>query len=240
MNLYYLSKWNGISTSLALGLTIFLSCSIQAQVNVSNSRPTLDPITDCTTGFSTDIRYIELNGITPGEETDQQVSIVVSTEDTDLVESIGADLVDNGKGFINYQLKEGAAGTATVKVVVTDNSTTPSSFTRTFHITIEALNRELTTKSSLEEEASHNLKAIPNPALVSTRIFFSTPHDEERVAVDLYTLSGVKIKQLFTGSTQAHRSYYVDVNSKNLATGVYIVRLTGQSHTSNLKLVVAK
>lgn len=237
---YYLSKWNGISNSLALGLTIFLSCSIQAQVNVSNSRPTLDPIADCTTSFSTDIRYIELNGITPGKETDQQVSIVVSTEDTDLVESIGADLVDNGKAFINYQLKEGAAGTATVKVVVTDNSTTPSSFTRTFHITIETLNRELTTKSSLEEEANPHLKAIPNPALVSTRIFFSTPHDEERVAVDLYTLSGAKIKQLFTGSTLAHRSYYVDVNSKNLATGVYIVRLIGQSHTSNLKLVVAK
>jgi hypothetical protein len=234
---YYPSKLNAISTSLALGLAIFLSGSIQAQVN---TRPTLDPITDYTTSFSTDIRYIELNGITPGEETDQDLTIAVSTGDEDLIENIGADLVDNGKAFINYRLKQGAAGTATVKVVVTDNGTTQSSITRTFHITIEGLNRELTTKYSLEEEANHDLKAIPNPALVSTRVFFSTPDDEQQVAVDLYTLSGAKIRQLFTGSTLAHRSYYVDVNSKSLAAGVYIVRLTGRSHTSNLKLVVAK
>jgi hypothetical protein len=58
--------------------------------------------------------------------------------------------------------------------------------------------------------------------------------------VDIYTLSGAKIKQLFIGRTLAFQSYYVDVNSRNLATGVYIVRLTGQSHKANLKLVVAR
>jgi hypothetical protein len=236
---YFLSKWNGISTSLALGGAIFLSCPIHAQNNVSNTRPTLDLISDYTTSFSTDIRYIELTGITPGEEIDQQVTIDVSTEDKDLIRAISADLVDNGKAFINYQLKQGAVGTATVKVVVTDNGPTPSTVTRTFHIMIDALNRELITKSS-EEGAIHHLKAIPNPALVSSRIFFSTPQDEKLVAVDLYTISGAKIKQLFTGSTMAHRSYFVDVNSKNLATGVYIVQLTSESHKSNLKLVVAK
>jgi hypothetical protein len=237
---FYPLKWNGISRSLALGLSIFLSCSIQAQVNVPNSRPTLDPIPDHTTSVSTDVRYIDLNGITPGEETDQQVSIDVSTEDKDLVESIGVDFVDNGKAVINYLLKAGAAGTATVKVVVKDNGATPSSFTRTFHIIIEALNRDLPTKSLLEETVHHHLKAVPNPALVSSRVFFSTPNDEQSVVVDLYTLSGSKVKQLFTGSTLAGQPYYVDVNSRNLAAGVYIVRLTGQSHTSNLRLVVAK
>jgi hypothetical protein len=240
MPFYYLSKRNTISTSLVLGLCVFLSCSIQAQVNVPNSRPTLDPIPDYTTSLSTDIRYIELNGITPGEETDQQVSLDVSTEDKDLIESIGVDLVDNGKAVINYLLKGGAAGTATVKVVVKDNGVTPSSFTRTFHIIIEALNRDLPTKSLLEEPVQHLLKAVPNPVLVTSRVFFSTPNDEQSVVVDLYTLSGSKIKQLFTGSTLAGQSYYVDVNSRSLAAGVYIVRLTGQSHTSNLRLVVAK
>jgi hypothetical protein len=235
---YYLFKWNRIPASVALGLALVLSGSTQAQLNITNSRPTLDPIANDTTNFSPDIRYIELNGITPGEEADQQVSIAVATHDTDLVKSIGADLVDNGKAFINYQVREGAAGTATVKVVVTDNGATPSSFIRTFHITIEALNRELAPKSSIE--ASSLLKAIPNPALVSTRIFFSTPHDEEIATVDLYTLSGAKIKQLFTGNMAVNRSYSVDVDVKNLASGVYVVRLTGQSQTSNLKLVVAK
>ena len=125
-------------------------------------------------------------------------------------------------------------------MVVTDNGVKPSSTTRTFRITSEALNREVATKPLLQEAANHNLKAFPNPALLSTRIYFSTPHDEQRVTVDMYTLSGVKIRQLFTGSTVARASYYVDVNSRNLATGVYVVQLAGQSHSANLRLAVIK
>lgn len=240
MNRFFnLTKKSGIFASLISGLILCFSCPIFSQVNVRNSKPTLDPITDYTTSFSADIRYIELSGISAGDEIDQEVIIDVSTEDEDLIESIGADLVDNGKAYIHYRLKEGAAGTATVKVVVTDNGATPSSVARTFHITTETLNRELATKP-LVEESSRSLKAIPNPALTSTRLFFSTPHDEQQLTVDLYSLSGAKIRQLFTGNTLANRSYYVDVNSKNLAAGVYLVRLTGQSHTANLKLAVAK
>lgn len=236
---HYLSGRKSIARSLSFGLAILLSCSIHAQVN-PNTRPTLDTITDYITSYSEDIRYIELNGITPGDEIDQQVSIEVSTADKELIESIGVDFVDNGKAFINFKLKSGVAGTTIAKVIVKDDGPTPSSFTRTFNITIEELEREVATKPLFEEEAVHTLKAIPNPAVVSTRIYFSTPVDEQRVAVDLHALSGVKIKQLFTGSTLANQSYYVDVNSKSLASGVYIVRLTGQAHTSNLKLVVAK
>ena len=238
MNTFPASIWKKYIISASLVVTFFLSSSVQAQDNIRNSRPTLDVINDYTTNFSTDIRYIELNGITPGEEADQEVSIAVSTEDKDLIEYIGADLVGNGKAFINYRVKEGAAGTATVKVIVTDNGTSPSSFDRTFHITIDALNRELPALP-LQEEANA-LKAFPNPAIQSSRITFSTPNDEPKVAVELYTLSGAKIKQLFTGSTRAHQPYYVDVNSKTLASGVYIVRLSGPSHTANLKLVFAK
>jgi hypothetical protein len=236
---YYSLKWSRIPGAIALGLTL-LSFPTQAQVTVKNSRPTIDPINDYTTSFSTAVRYIELTGITPGEEINQQVSIDVSTEDKDLLESVGADFVDNGKAFISYQIKEGAVGTATVKVVVTDDGPNPAAVTRTFHIIIEGLNRDIEPKPLLEETAGSNLKAIPNPASASARIFFSTPNDEERVAVELYSLSGAKVKQLFTGSTVANRSYYVDVNSKNFASGVYIVRLTGKAQTSNLKFVVAK
>jgi hypothetical protein len=240
MNFFYRPPtWKGIPMSISLLFSLFLSYSIQAQDNVRNSRPTLDQIPDYSTRFSTDLHFIELNGITAGEETDQEVIIAVSTGDKDLIESIEADLVDNGKAFIYYRLKEGATGTATVKVVVTDNGTTPSSFSRTFRIIAESLNRELPARPLLEAHNRH-LKAFPNPAVLSTRIFFSTPVDEQRITLDMYTLSGVKIKQLFTGSTLARQSYSVDVNSRNLATGVYIIRLTGESHVSNLKLAVAR
>ena len=241
MTLFYTSStWKRLSISVSLVFSLFVSYSIRGQDNVPNSRPTLNPIADQSTRFSTDLHFIELNGITAGEETDQDLSIAVSTGDKDLIESIEADLVDNGNAFISYRLKEGATGTATVKVVITDNHQTPSSITRTFRIISEALNRELPTKRLLQQAASHHLKAFPNPALLSTRIYFSTPHDEQRTTVDMYTLSGARIGQLFTGSTQARESYYVDVNSRNLPSGVYIVRLTGQSHTANLRLVVAK
>ena len=237
---YNPSTWKGISMSISLVLSLFLSYSIQAQDNFRNSSPTLDRIPDYSTRFSTDLHFIELNGITAGEETDQEVTIAVSTGDKDLIESIEADLLDNGKGFIYYRLKAEATGTATVKVVITDNGATPSSISRTFHIISESLNREIATNPLIQEANKHQLKAFPNPAALSTRVYFSTPVDEQQVSVDIYTLSGVKIKQLFTGSTSAHKSYSVDVDSRNLASGIYIVRLTGQSPAVNLKLVVAK
>ncbi|HUQ64897.1 MAG TPA: T9SS type A sorting domain-containing protein [Flavitalea sp.] len=241
MNFFYNpSTWKGISLSIYLVFSLFLSYSIQAQDNIRNSRPTLNRIPDYSTRFSTDLHFIELNGISAGEETEQQVTIAVTTRDKDLIESVEADVVDNGKAFIYYRLKEGTTGTATVKVVVTDNGETPSSISQTFHITSEALNRELPTIPLLQEANNHHLKAFPNPAVRSTRIYFSTPEDVPNAAVDMYTLSGIKIKQLFTGSTLGRESYYVDVDSRNLATGVYIVRLTGPSHAANLKLVVAR
>ena len=144
MNLFYCPRtWKGIPMSISLVFSLFLSYSIQAQGNVRNSRPTLDLIPDYSTRFSTDLHFIEVNGITAGDETDQEVTIAVSTGDKDLIESLEADLVDNGKAFIYYRLKEGATGTATVKVVVTDNGTTPSSISRTFRIIAESprLNR---------------------------------------------------------------------------------------------------
>src|SRR5687768_4527004 len=163
MNFFYNpSTWKGISMSIALVFSLFLSYSIQAQDNVRNSRPTLDRIPDYSTRFSTDLHFIEVNGITAGEETDQVVTIAVSTGDKDLIESIEADLVDNGKAYIYYRLKEGATGTATVKVVVTDNGATPSSISQTFRIISESLNRELPAKPLLQEALNHHLKAIPN------------------------------------------------------------------------------
>jgi hypothetical protein len=241
MNVFYNpSSWKGLSISVPLVFGLLLPYLIQAQDNVRNSRPTLDVIPDYSTRFSTNLHYIELNGITAGEEADQEVTIAVSTGDKDLIESVEADLLDNGKAFVYYRLKEGATGTATVKVIVTDDGTIPSSISRTFRITSEALNRELPLRPMPGEAHSHHLKAFPNPASLSTRVYFSTPNDEQRVVVDLYTLSGARIKQLFTGSTLAREFYSVDVDSRNFATGVYIVRLTGQSHIANLKLVVAK
>jgi hypothetical protein len=237
---YSPSTWKGISMlTISLVFSLILSYSIQAQEKVRNSRPTLDRIPDFSTRYSADLHFIELNGISAGDESDQEVTIAVSTADKDLIESLEADLVDNGNAFIYYRLKEGATGTATVKVVITDNGETPSSISRTFHITSEALNRDVPTKPLLQAH-NHHLKAFPNPAALSTRVYFSTPNDEQRVAVEMYTLSGVKIKQLFTGSTLARQSYSVDVDSRNLATGVYLVRLTGQSHAAELKLVVAR
>jgi hypothetical protein len=226
--------------SVCVVLSLIICSATQAQNKLRNSKPTLNPIPDYSTRFSTDLHFIELNGITAGDEDDQDVTIAVSTGDKDLIESIEADLVGNGKAYISYRLKEGVTGTATVKVVVSDDGETPSSFSRTFRIFTESLNRELPSKTVIQEAQSQYLKAFPNPAALSTRVYFSTPSDEQQAAVDMYTLTGVKIRQLFTGSTSAGASYAVDVDSRTLATGVYIIRLSGQSYKANLKLVVAR
>lgn len=238
--LYFFSAWKRFSMAAYLLPSLLFFFSASAQDNVGNSRPTLDRIPDQSTRFSTDLHFIEIKGITAGDESEQEVTVAVFTEDEDLIESISADLVGNGNGFINYRLKTGAAGTATVKVVITDNGELPSSVTRTFHITSEALNHDLPATPLLQAVSNQQLRAFPNPALRSTRVHFSTPINEKRMTLEMYTLSGAKIRQLYTGSTLARHSYYVDVNSNNLAGGVYIIRLIGQSHMANMKLIVAK
>jgi hypothetical protein len=230
------ATWKLSSIAVCFLALISFANLLQAQ----NTRPTLDRIPDYATRFSPDLHYIELNGISAGDEIDQELSIEVSTGDKDLIDDIAADLVDNGKAYINYRFKEGTAGTATIKVVITDNGSTPASVTRSFRITCESLNRHLPAKSVLLQASARHLKAFPNPALSSTRISFSTPHDEQSVAVDLYSLSGTKVRQLFFGGTQASASYYVDVDSRSLPGGVYFVRLSGNAPIANLKLVVAK
>lgn len=234
------SAWKSIAMLVLLLVSFLFSSSLNAQYNVRNSRPTLDRIPDYSTRFSTDLHFVELSGITAGDEADQEVELTVTTEDKDLIETIEADLVGNGRAFISYRLKENAAGTATIKVVVTDNGDIPASNTRTFHITSEALNHDLPVTPQTADPSSPTLKAYPNPAILSTRLYFSTPHDEQRLFVDMFTPSGVKIRQLFAGNTLARKWYYVNVNSADLSSGAYIIRLKGKSHVANLKLVIAR
>jgi hypothetical protein len=223
-----------------LVLVLFVPVAMHAQNAGRNSRPTLDRIPDYSTRFSTDLHYIEVSGITAGDESDQELTISVSSGDDDFFESLEADLVGNSNAFINYRLKKGAVGTATVKVIVTDDGYVPASITRIFRITCEPLNHELSSKYLYKQESVQYMRAYPNPAGRSARVYFSTPHNEQRVAVDMYTLVGTKVRQLFTGSTVANESYAVDVNSALLANGVYLIRLTGHEHTEMLKLVVSK
>src|SRR5690349_5772145 len=102
MNLCYTPpSWKSISMSISLVFCLFISYSIQAQER--NTKPTLDKIDDYSTRFSTGLHFIDLTGISAGDETEQEVTVDVSTGDEDLIESLEADVLANGKGVIYYR-----------------------------------------------------------------------------------------------------------------------------------------
>lgn len=229
-----------------LSATFVLSCCIAMlapaagqTIRSTNTRPTFSPIADLTTRYSPDLRFIKLVNVTAGHEPDQEVNVSVSSKDQDLIETLGADLTGNGNGFIYYKLKQGATGTATVQVTVSDNAPVPAITTRIFHITVSSLLHDVPAITA-PVITKTVLNAYPNPAIVSTQVWFSTPRDERSVAVDLYSLTGAKIRQLYNGSTKSGQSYSVSVNSRNLPAGVYLVRLAATSHTTQMQLAVGK
>lgn len=77
----------------------------------------------------------------------------------------------------------------------------------------------------------------PNPAAGRTRIGFTVPEDGP-ATVDLYDLLGRRIARLFDGVARAGQIETVDLDTGDLATGVYVYRLSHGSRTDTRTLSV--
>jgi gliding motility-associated-like protein len=107
-----------------------------------NELPTLAAIANQNICYTTIAQNINLTGISAGPETGQSTSISVAGNNSALLQN----LTVSGSGataIINYSIKTGASGTATVTVTVKDNGGIDNGgvdiFSRTFVITVNAL-----------------------------------------------------------------------------------------------------
>ena len=78
----------------------------------------------------------------------------------------------------------------------------------------------------------------PNPFNSSTNIFYSLPKTMH-INIKIYDLLGQEVKSLFNGQKQAGE-YKIVFNAENLASGIYIYRLTSQAFTLSRKLLLIK
>jgi large repetitive protein len=107
-----------------------------------NEVPTLAAIANQSICYTTSAQNINLSGISAGPETGQSTSISVAGNNSALLQN----LTVSGSGataIINYSVKTGASGTATITVTVKDNGGTANggvdTYSRTFILTVNAL-----------------------------------------------------------------------------------------------------
>ena len=88
-----------------------------------------------------------------------------------------------------------------------------------------------------------NLSAYPNPFNPSTTISFTIPERSE-VSIIIYDILGNEVKRIFNQEVQAgsYQASWDATNnySKNVSSGIYIVRINSNQQSKNLKLMLLK
>ena len=82
------------------------------------------------------------------------------------------------------------------------------------------------------------LQNRPNPFNSGTMISYYLPFNQE-IEIDLYDLQGRKVQRLFSGY-QSMGNHYVQVNGRNLASGLYVYRLKTETGILSKKCLLVK
>ncbi|RZM10051.1 MAG: T9SS type B sorting domain-containing protein, partial [Pedobacter sp.] len=108
-----------------------------------NEIPTLDAINVQPICYTSAQQTVNLTGITAGPETTQTIILGVNSNNPALFSNLTVTGIGSTTGVLSYQVANGASGTATVTVTVTDNGGTDNggvdAYSRTFDITVNAL-----------------------------------------------------------------------------------------------------
>jgi hypothetical protein len=94
-------------------------------------------------------------------------------------------------------------------------------------------------RTSQSAELKEKLSIYPNPMFEKATINFVLAHTGSYV-LDLYNIKGSRVAVLKQGKTEAGKLNTVEINSMDLAYGVYILRLQTNRSTKTLKIIVQK
>ena len=105
--------------------------------------------------------------------------------------------------------------------------------------TLEVVNSLITTAESDEvPEDFYILRNYPNPFNPSTKVQFSVPHQSD-VKITLHDMLGREVKLLFDDNVDAGMQEFV-VDARNLASGVYLVRMIAGTFNKTIKISLLK
>lgn len=104
-----------------------------------NTAPTLAAIANQQLCFTNTMQTVALSGITAGTETNQTITLSVSSNNTGLFSALAVTQPAAGNAVLNYTLNNSAGGTATITLTVKDNGGTLNGGTDTFGQTFTLL-----------------------------------------------------------------------------------------------------
>ena len=137
---------NKASYSIRVKSTTQFGLSLEKVLTIAlsdvNEVPTLAAINNVTHCFTTAAQTVALSGISAGPETAQTTTISVTSNNAALFESLTATK-SGATGSVNYVVKNGASGVATVTVTIKDNGGTANggvdTYSRSFTVTVNPL-----------------------------------------------------------------------------------------------------
>jgi hypothetical protein len=83
------------------------------------------------------------------------------------------------------------------------------------------------------------VSAHPNPATVKAFVTFELAQSG-LAKVEVYSLNGQKVAQLFEANAEAGVQYRLELDAQNMATGVYLYRLTTAHEVITDRLIINK
>ena len=94
-------------------------------------------------------------------------------------------------------------------------------------------------KPVMDASVATTVSLAPNPATDHT-IFSFVPSSKGKSMLEIMSMTGAKIADVFVGTVEAGIEYKVNYDVSHLATGMYMYRLTNGDHTEVGRLVVSK
>jgi hypothetical protein len=89
-------------------------------------------------------------------------------------------------------------------------------------------------------ESSIQVNPYPNPFNSAATIEFISSSEATHATVNVYSLAGDKVAEIFEGDIQAGTIYKAEFNAQNLGEGIYIYRIISGDHIVNGKLILIK
>jgi len=101
-------------------------------------------------------------------------------------------------------------------------------------------NKSAEIKTAVETDMNYvNLKVYPNPFSEMLRFEFVSPESVD-ARIDLYDMTGRRVKTIFEASVEGGVSYYVEFKPETIISGMYTYRVTLGESLYNGKVVFKK
>jgi hypothetical protein len=194
-------------------------------VNAVNQPPTLDALTDVTINENAGVQTVGLTGISSGATNESQVlSVNASSSNTGLIPAPTVTYTSpNATGSLSFKPVTNQFGSAIVTVTVRDSGTSNNLVTRTFNVTVNAVNNPPVVSTITNRVIA---VSTSTPAIPFTVSDVETPAGSLTVSASSDNTAVVPVSGIVFGGSGGNRT-------------VTVTPATGQTGVANITIIVS-